>query len=131
ISILFFSPKELEKQIWPIVSMISAVRFPFIEHFEFIAVALWILVIFPNLCITLFISSKGVKQIFHLKLTHGIWVISIIIFIMSFFVTKRVDNNLFFDKVGEIGFYLWFIYPIFLYFISIIKSKIFLRLKRS
>ncbi|MGR5922853.1 GerAB/ArcD/ProY family transporter [Bacillus pacificus] len=35
---------------------------------ESIAVSLWILVIFPNLCIILFISSKGVKQIFHLKL---------------------------------------------------------------
>ncbi|MDG1606407.1 GerAB/ArcD/ProY family transporter, partial [Bacillus paranthracis] len=55
ISILFFSPKELEKHIWPIVSMISAVHFPFIERFESIAVSLWILVIFPNLCIILFI----------------------------------------------------------------------------
>ena len=131
ISISFYSPKELEKQIWPIVSMISAVHFPFIERFESIAVSLWILVIFPNLCIILFISSKGVKQIFHLKLKHGIWVISIIIFITSFFITKRVDNNLLFDKVGQVGFYLWFIYPIFLYFISIIKSKIFSRSKRS
>jgi spore germination protein AB len=125
ITILFFSPKELERQIWPIVSMISTVHFPFIERFEFIAVSLWILVIFPNLCITLFISSKGVKQIFHLKQKYGIWVISLIIFITSLFITKRVDNNLFFDKVGQVGFYLWFIYPIFLYFISIIKFKIF------
>lgn len=127
ISILFFSPKELERHIWPIVSMISSVHFPFIERFEFIAVSLWIIVIFPNLCIYLFISSKGVKQIFHLKQKHGIWVISIIIFITSLFITKRVDNDLFFDQVGQVGFYLWFIYPIFLYFISIIKSKIFSR----
>jgi spore germination protein AB len=125
ISILFFSPKELEKHIWPVVSMISTVHFPFLERFEFIAVPLWILVIFPNLCLYLFISSKGVKQIFHLKQKHGIWVISIIIFITSFFVTKRVDTNLFFDQVGHVGFYLWFIYPILLYSISIIKSKLF------
>ena len=87
--------------------MISAVHFPFIERFESIAVSLWILVIFPNLCIILFISSKGVKQIFHLKLKHGIWVISIII-LSRVFITKRVDNNLLIDKVGQVGFYLWF-----------------------
>ncbi|WML41804.1 GerAB/ArcD/ProY family transporter [Neobacillus sp. OS1-2] len=125
ISILFFSPKELEIHIWPVVSMISTVHFPFLERFEFIAVPLWILVIFPNLCLYLFISTKGVKQIFHLKQKHGIWVISIIIFITSFFVTKRVDNNLFFNQVGHVGFYLWFIYPILLYSISNIKSKLF------
>ena len=68
--------------------MISAVHFPFIERFESIAVSLWILVIFPNLCIILFISSKGVKQIFHLKLKHGIWVISIII-LSRVFITKE------------------------------------------
>src|SRR5690606_41672795 len=30
VSILFFSAKELEKNIWPVVSMINTVRFPFI-----------------------------------------------------------------------------------------------------
>ena len=104
ISILFFSPKELEKHIWPIVSMISTVHFPFIERFEFIAVSLWILVIFPNLCITLFISSKGVKQIFHLKLKHGIWVISIIIFIRVFLSQKELTITFCLIKLVKLAF---------------------------
>ncbi|MCV9884206.1 GerAB/ArcD/ProY family transporter [Metabacillus halosaccharovorans] len=124
ISILFFSSKELEKNIWPLFSMISVVHFPFLERFEYLALSIWILVIFSNLSITLFISSKGVKHIFHVKQKHGIWIISIIIFIMSFFITKRVDIDLFIDQIGHIGFYLWFVYPILLYSISIIKSKI-------
>ena len=130
VSILFFSAKELEMNVWPVVSMISTVHFPFIERFEFVAVPLWILVIFPNLCITLYISSKGIKQIFHIKQKYGIWLISIILFICSFFITKRVDNNYFFDQIGKIGFFLWFIYPIFLYGITIIKSKINTRSRR-
>lgn len=131
ISILYFSPKELEDSVWPLVSMISSVRFPFIERFEVLAISLWILVIFPNLCLSLFISSKGVKHIFNLKQKHGIWVISLFIFVSSFFITKRVDNDIFIDKIGLIGFYLWFIYPVFLYFIIAIKPKIFTRTKRS
>ncbi|GAA0343444.1 GerAB/ArcD/ProY family transporter [Bacillus carboniphilus] len=131
VSILFFSARELEKNIWPVVSMIGTVHFPFIERFEFIAVPLWILVIFPNLCITLFISSKGVKHVFRLQQKYGIWVISIFIFIFSFIITKRVDNNNFIDLLGQTGFCLWFVYPIFLYGIIIIKTKIFYRSKRS
>ncbi|RFB19316.1 spore gernimation protein [Bacillus sp. HNG] len=131
VSILFFSAKELEKNVWPVVSMISTVHFPFIERFEFVAVPLWILVIFPNLCITLYISSKGIKQIFHIKQKYGIWLISIILFICSFLITKRVDNNYFFDQIGKTGFFLWFIYPIFLYVIIFIRSKINARSRRS
>ncbi|KML46274.1 spore germination protein [Cytobacillus firmus] len=123
-SILFFSSKELELNIWPFVSIISTMRFPFIERFEFIVVSIWIIVIFPNLCISLFLSSNGVKQIFRIKQKYGIWIISIIIFICSFFITKRVDNDYFIDKVAQIGFYLWFVYPVVLYGIITIKSKI-------
>ncbi|MFE4524648.1 GerAB/ArcD/ProY family transporter [Cytobacillus firmus] len=71
-SILFFSSKELEVNIWPFVSIISSIRFPFIERFEFIVVSIWIIVIFPNLCISLFLSSNGVKQIFRIKQKYGI-----------------------------------------------------------
>src|SRR5690606_10877338 len=131
VAILFFSAKELEKNVWPVVSMISTVHFPFIERFEFIAVPLWILVIFPNLCITLYISSKGIKHIFHIKQKYRILLISIVIFICSFFITKRVDNNYFFDQIGKTGFFLWFIYPIFLYGITLIRSKINTRTRRS
>ncbi|HLU22850.1 MAG TPA: GerAB/ArcD/ProY family transporter [Bacillaceae bacterium] len=131
VSILFFSAKELEKNIWPVVSMISTVRFPFIERFEFVAIPLWILVIFPNLCITLYISSKGIKQIFHIEQKYGILLISIVIFICSFFITKRVDNNYLFDQIGKTGFFLWFIYPIFLYGITVIRSKFNTRTRRS
>src|SRR5690606_30409965 len=131
VSILFFSAKELEKNIWPVVSMISTVRFPFIERFEFVAIPLWILVIFPNLCITLYISSKGIKQIFHIEQKYGILLISIVIFICSFFITKRVDINYLFDQIGKTGFFLWFIYPIFLYGITVIRSKFNTRTRRS
>ncbi|WP_110926270.1 GerAB/ArcD/ProY family transporter [Bacillus massiliglaciei] len=129
ISIMFFSAAELEKQFWPVVSMIGSVNFPFIERFEFVAVPLWILVIFPNLCIILFIAAKGIKQVFHVKLKHGIWVISLLIFFTSFFLTNRMDTNILFDRVGQVGFYLWFVYPIFLFLFSRVKSKIYKRLK--
>ncbi|PTY83479.1 spore gernimation protein, partial [Heyndrickxia sporothermodurans] len=82
-------------------------------------------------CITLYISSKGIKQIFHIKQKHGIWLISIILFICSFFITKRVDINYFIDQIGKTGFFLWFIYPIFLYVIIYIRSKINTRSRRS
>ncbi|MGM0836378.1 MAG: GerAB/ArcD/ProY family transporter [Bacillota bacterium] len=123
VSILFFSAEELKNLIWPMVRMISAVRFPFVERFEILGVSFWLLVIFPNLCISLFISSKGIKQVFRLKQKHGIWGVSLIIFILSFIITKRVENDLFFDFIGHVGFYLWFIYPIFLFIISKFTNK--------
>ncbi len=123
LSIVYFSPPQLEKTIWASLTMLSIVKFPFVERFEYIAISLWLLVILPNLTLFLWLASKGVKEVFHMKQKYAVWMIGVILFTLSFFLNKRVENNTFIDLVGRTGFYLWFCYPLLLYILTFFRKK--------
>jgi spore germination protein AB len=123
LSIVYFSPHQLEKTIWAALTMLSIVKFPFIERFEYIAVSLWLLVILPNLTLFLWLASKGVKEVFHIKQRYAVWMISVILLVLSFFINKRIDINTFIDVVRITGFCLWFCYPLLLYILTFLRKK--------
>ncbi|WP_299095666.1 GerAB/ArcD/ProY family transporter [uncultured Metabacillus sp.] len=123
LSVIYFSPAQLEKTIWPSLTMLSIVKFPFVERFEYIAISFWILVILPNLSLFLWIATRGLKDVFRIKQKYAVWIISVILWILSFVVTERVENNTFIDVVTLTGFYLWFCYPLFLYIVTFFKKK--------
>ena len=122
VSILFFSPNQLKHTIWPILNMMSIVRVPFIEIFEYIAVSFWILIIYSNLTLFLWIASKGIKRVFKLRQKKGVYVSGILIFILSFVINDRDSIEKFSDFVNYFGFCLWICYPIFLFLITKVKK---------
>jgi spore germination protein AB len=123
LAILYFSGAQLERTIWAVLNIISIVKLPFIERFEYVFSSLWMLVILTNLSIFLWIASKGIKKVFQFKQKYSVWIIGVIVFVMSLFLNDRTEHNQFIDYVGMCGFYLWFCYPIILLFWSWIHVK--------
>jgi spore germination protein AB len=123
ISIGYFSQEQLEKNIWATITMLKIVQLPFVERIEYIAVSSWIIIILPNICITIWAASRGAKRIFNKR--HRFLLICILLVI--FFATSRFETrnqiNMLTDITGQLGFYLIYGYIPILFVISFIYNK--------
>ncbi|MFD6207829.1 GerAB/ArcD/ProY family transporter [Peribacillus sp. NPDC060253] len=86
VSLVFYSQKQLVLNIWPTLTMTSIVEFPFIQRFEYIDISWWAIVIIPNMTISLWAASRGIKRLFNVQQKYPLWGISIFILLINIFV---------------------------------------------
>lgn len=130
ISLTFFSGEQLEKTIWATLSLFSIVRLPFLERIELITVCYWMMIILPNLCLFIWSAYRGANRIIKISDKKFVFIFSLFIFIGSLLVETRIEINAFNNYFGNFAFYIVFVYPLFLYFIALIKKKVFKRQAR-
>ena len=123
VSIGYYSEGKLLKTVWATLTLFSFISFPFMERFEFVAVCFWMLIILPNLCLYLWAAYRGTFRIVKISATKFVWIFSILIFLGTTIVQTRVQINMVNNYLGKAGFYIVFVYPIFLYMIAILKKK--------
>lgn len=120
----YFSEKQLQETIWPTLNMWKIVEMPFVERFEYIGIANWNLIILPNMCISLWVSSRLCKQIFQLKQRIGVILLSILGIAATTFITTRSQIDFLGNMVGKVGFIFSYIYIPFLFIAVIIAKKV-------
>jgi len=123
-ALVFFSEYHLEKKIWATLSMWGIVEIPIVERFEYIGIASWLLVILPNLCLTMWASSRGIKRLFNVKQKTVVLVISFIILMITGLTKSRKEINLLIDILSQSGTYFLLGYLPFLFLFTTIKRKI-------
>jgi spore germination protein (amino acid permease) len=124
ITIIYFSPGQMENTIWPTLSLFKIVKLPFIERTEYVAVSFWLLIILPNLMLYLWAALRGLKRTFEKKTKGLIWLFSFVVFLASLFFNTRSKINHFNDLFASIAFYVTFCYPFILFILALIKKKI-------
>ncbi|RWZ55292.1 spore gernimation protein [Halobacillus fulvus] len=115
VSIGYFSPDHLRETVWATLSLFKIISFPVIERFDFIAVALWMMVVLPNIVLLCWMLVHSLKRLFHLKEKHSIFGVSVLLFIGALLVEYRMDIDLLTEWTARVGFWLVFVYPIFLF----------------
>ncbi|MED3623377.1 GerAB/ArcD/ProY family transporter [Neobacillus thermocopriae] len=124
ITFAYFSEGQLQKHVWPTLTMWKAVHMPFVERFEYIGIANWNIIILPNFCIALWCASRLLKRVVHLKQKKGILLISFACLIaINFFKTREQINKLG-DYTGLIAFFLNFGYIPFLFCLVLLVKKV-------
>ncbi|TQR18477.1 GerAB/ArcD/ProY family transporter [Psychrobacillus soli] len=123
VSLTYYSEGKLTKTIWATLSLFSFISFPFMERFEFVAVCFWMLIILPNLCLYLWAACRGAKRVVKISGKKFVWIFSLLIFIGTLFVQSRTQINTINTQFGHIAFYIIFVYPIFLLFVTMLKKK--------
>ncbi|MDQ0198223.1 GerAB/ArcD/ProY family transporter [Neobacillus ginsengisoli] len=120
----FFSEGQLLKNIWPTLTIWKIVEMPFVERFEYIGIANWILIVLPNVCITLWCASRIVKRVTNLKQKYGVLMISIVVLITINFLKTRQQINALNDFTGKIAFFINYGYIPLLFFLILIVKKV-------
>ncbi|MFC4323565.1 GerAB/ArcD/ProY family transporter [Litchfieldia salsa] len=123
-ALVFFSHAQLDKQIWATLSMWKIVELPIVERFEYVGIASWLLVIIPNVCLSLWGSSRLIKRLFNLKQKVSLWFLSLIVLIACGLLTNRSEINIVLDAYSRIGFYFIYGYIPCLFLLSVIMNKV-------
>ncbi|RDI38002.1 GerAB/ArcD/ProY family transporter [Falsibacillus pallidus] len=66
-AIAYYSEAQIVKQIWATLYMWKIVSMPFVERFEYIGITSWVLVILPNVCLSLWAAVNGSAKIFKIS----------------------------------------------------------------
>ncbi|MBM7583630.1 spore germination protein (amino acid permease) [Bacillus pakistanensis] len=124
ISLAYFSGDQLERTIWATLSLFKIVRLPFIERFEYVAVAFWMLIIIPNLMLYLWAASRGMARVFQKGEKRFVWLFSAGIFISVQFFMTRVEINMINGLFAKCAFLVVFCYPVLLFLLALFKKKV-------
>jgi spore germination protein AB len=127
VSIGFFSPKELENNVWVTLNLFKVVHFPFLEQFQVVMISLVTILVAPNCVAYLWLCSKGMKKIFHFKQKHAVYVLATIIFLSSLVFYKRSQIATFNNYFEVVMVSMAVVYPTLLFF----YTKIYLALKKN
>ncbi|MGG3471352.1 GerAB/ArcD/ProY family transporter [Neobacillus pocheonensis] len=120
----YFSEGQLQKSIWATLTMWKIVEMPFVERFEYIGIANWIIVILPNFCIALWCASRTLKRVTNIKQKYGVYGVSLAVLITINIFRSREQINTFIDYTGKISFYINYGYIPLLFFLVMIVKKV-------
>jgi spore germination protein (amino acid permease) len=123
VSLAYFSGGQLEKTIWGTLSLFKIVRLPFIERFEYVAIAFWMIIILPNLMLYLWAASRGMNRISGKSEKSFVWIFALFAFITVEILKTRVEINAFNGIFAKGSFYVVFCYPFLLFLLAIVKRK--------
>jgi len=115
----------LERTIWGTLSLLTIVRFPFIERFEYVAITFWVLLIMPNLMLYMWAATRGISRVFGKKEQKVSWKLLIFLFLTLLYPLTRVQINMMNDYFAKGAFYIVFIYPFLLFGAVLVKKKFF------
>ncbi len=119
----YFSQEQLGRTIWATLSMFKIVEFPFVERFEYLAIAVWALIIFPNICISLWCAGRTLKRAFHIRQRGSLIVMLLIVYVLQLLIPDRETTDLFITTVSRVGFYLIYFYTPFLFIVFHLQSR--------
>lgn len=123
ITIGFYSENQVSKHIWATLSIWKIIELPFVERFEYIGITSWVLIILPNLCLSVWASTKGVEKMFHIKPRKAVAVILLIILFATVSIESKENVEMINKYMSMIGVGLVFIYVPILTLLSFLLSK--------
>lgn len=122
-----FGEKDLEAQLWPLLSLSKTVQFPnaFIENVEGIIMSIWVLIAFTTLISVIYTATFLVSKLFKSeKNRYFVGPVLPIIYILSLIPRNVVQV---YDYTGVLtnylGTFVTIVYPILLFIVSILKKK--------
>lgn len=123
-TLLFFSEKQLSKTIWPMLTMFKHVQIPFIERFETIIIAIWVLQIVNSAGTYLWAGVHGLEQVFRLKRR---WIVFLLVVGVTLYVSpmleSRTEINKYLDLLSKVGLGMLIGYPLLLWLVSLVMRK--------
>ncbi|WP_353948165.1 GerAB/ArcD/ProY family transporter [Sporolactobacillus sp. Y61] len=125
VGIAFFSPGQLDVNIWPTVSLWKSITFPLLEHVDMIHIVFIVWLLIPSVSMSAWIVSRGMKQIIPVfKQKYAL----ILVLIALTACTMMVRNgeqvkwiNILYDRTG---FFIVYLYIPFLFLYQWLISKV-------
>lgn len=123
VSIGYFSPNDFDLLDWPVISLFKSVSFSFMERFDYLVIAEWIMVTIPTAILLMWAIAHGTKRLFQVKENITLYVVSLVLLFIFTLIDSVVEIQKVLDTVASIGFWIVFVYPFILLPIVLIKTR--------
>ncbi|WP_042149300.1 GerAB/ArcD/ProY family transporter [Paucisalibacillus sp. EB02] len=123
VSIGYFSAEGLRSIDWALLILYKSASFTFIERLDYIVVVVWLMVILPNLALSLWAMSFGIKRLYKVPQKVTLWIITILILIIVNFFQYDYEVSNMTNLVGRYGFWITYVYPFILLPIVLVKKN--------
>ncbi|KOO50461.1 GerAB/ArcD/ProY family transporter [Priestia koreensis] len=124
VSLMYFSQGQLNHAIWATLTMAKIIEIPFIQRFEYVIIALWLLVVMPGICLSAWGFIRMFKKQFGGKSSWYLRLVVVLLFVGAIYFKDRQMINLLNNTVSQFGFYLVYGYIPFLFIIAFIRKRI-------
>lgn len=123
-SFIYYSENQISHVIWATITLWKIVELPFLARFEFIGIAIYVFVVLPNVCLSLWAASRIIKRSFNFKQTYVLWLYMVVVVGICGVIRDRPAIDMLNSLLGEAGFYLSSIYIPFLFLLQKIVLKV-------
>ncbi|MGM7702722.1 GerAB/ArcD/ProY family transporter [Pseudalkalibacillus sp. Hm43] len=123
-SFVYYSENQITHVIWATISLWKIIELPFLARFEYIGIAIYVFVVLPNICLSLWAASRTLKRTFRFKQTYVIWAYMIVVVAACGVFRDRPEIDMLNSILGQSGFYLTSVYLPFLYLLQKIVLKV-------
>ncbi|MFB4167035.1 GerAB/ArcD/ProY family transporter [Virgibacillus sp. JSM 102003] len=123
ISIGYFSALQLKELEWSLLSLFKIVSLPFVERFDYIVVAEWMMVALPNMILPMWAITYGMKRLYKVQQKKTLFITSFILLILIVFMSNHSVILKLTDLVAKIGFWIVYVYPFLLLPLVLLKKR--------
>ncbi|MED1561201.1 spore germination protein GerB [Alkalihalobacillus alcalophilus ATCC 27647 = CGMCC 1.3604] len=121
----FYSLGHIGTIIWPLISSWKIVQLPFIERFEYLGIAAWLIIITPNIALCIWAASRGLKEVFNWPHRQMLRLIALAVLFIALIFQSRQDIDQLNTFMSNLGLYFLYLYIPILFLITTIKRKLF------
>lgn len=123
ISICYFNEKQISHHIWATLSLWQIIEMPIVERFEYIGITSWLLIILPNICLSIWASTKALHEVYHIRQKLGLLIILFILLISTMLINSREHIDMVNKYMSYLGQALLYIYIPLLCILSFVIMK--------
>lgn len=120
-AIVFYSGEQLLHMVWPTFSWYELAQFSFLERFDLVASAYWLMLILPGCLLFLWAATRGMKAVLHVKQKHALYACCLLLAFSADLFPGRESIHLLLQLSGNAALYMAFVYPPILY--AIVRWK--------
>ncbi|WP_233275754.1 GerAB/ArcD/ProY family transporter [Salibacterium aidingense] len=124
VTLAFFSEPQLKMTIWPTLTLFKIIEFPFVERFEYLGISIWMVIVAPNIAMTFWAASRGMKRLFPMKQRSAVIILTILTVVVTPLIEDRENIDTFNDIISKIGFWTVLVYIPFLCLCQFLAEKI-------
>lgn len=120
VAIIYFSPCQLRRSIWPSVNLLKIVKFSYLERIEFIVVSVWMLLAVTGILLNMWAVTRGFKRMWNMKPKITVWVVSLLAIAIAIYMESHEQIEKSGALLGKAAVVFSYVYPIVLFAIVMI-----------
>ncbi|MFT9848758.1 GerAB/ArcD/ProY family transporter [Aneurinibacillus sp. REN35] len=113
---VYFSPDEITRSLWPTLTLVKPIEFPFLERLEIIFLSFYIFVFLTSIVPYTFFALTNISELFNKRGWQLPYFFLLLLVVLSFFYSPSYAEIMLLKKwMAEVGYLAAYVFPVALF----------------